>query len=117
MQVDFANIRHRPERMSVFIATLAWESGPTWSLPTTSGSRPCWLPRAAFYGCGGVPREVLCDNMRTVLTPRNAFILRYRVPLRVRSDLLDEEPCKENSPPHRSPQSATPFQSFLRNCE
>ena len=71
----------------------------------------------AYHCLRGMPHEVLDDNMRTVLTAHNAAILRSRVPLRAISVLLDVEQRKENSPPHRSGQSAPPFRSFLHNCE
>ena len=66
MQADFATIRRGRDRLSVFIATLGW-SRATYvefvsdeRLETQLGCH-----ERAFYFFGGVPREVLYDNMRT----------------------------------------------------
>jgi transposase len=74
MQVDFATIRRGPERLSAFIATLGWsraayvEFVSDERLETLLG---CHEP--AFYYFGGIPREVLYDDMRTVVSSRNFY--------------------------------------------
>ena len=74
MQADFATIRRGRDRLAVFIATLGW-SRATYvefvndeRLETLLGCH-----ERAFYFFGGVPREVLYDNMRTVVTDRDQY--------------------------------------------
>ncbi len=74
MQADFATIRRGRERLAVFIATLGW-SRATYvefvhdeRLETLLGCH-----EHAFFFFGGVPREVLYDNMRTVVTDRDQY--------------------------------------------
>jgi len=74
MQADFATIRRGRDRLAVFIATLGW-SRATYvefvsdeRLETLLGCH-----ENAFYFFGGVPREVLYDNMRTVVTDRDQY--------------------------------------------
>src|SRR5580704_15657158 len=74
MQVDFATIRRGRDRLSVFIATLGW-SRATYvefvideRLETVLGCH-----ERAFYFFGGVPRDVLYDNMRAVVTDRDYY--------------------------------------------
>jgi len=74
MQADFATIRRGRDRLAVFIATLGW-SRATYvefvsdeRLETLLGCH-----ERAFYFFGGVPREVLYDNMRTVVTDRDRY--------------------------------------------
>jgi transposase len=74
MQADFATIRRGRDRLAVFIATLGW-SRATYvefvsdeRLETLLGCH-----ERAFYFFGGVPREVLYDNMRTVVTGRDQY--------------------------------------------
>jgi transposase len=73
MQVDFASIRRGPERLSVFIATLGW-SRATYVEFVGDERLETLLDcqERAFYGFGGVPREVLDDNMHAVVTARDA---------------------------------------------
>ena len=66
--------RSRPRRIVVFIATLGW-SRATYvefvvdeRLETLLGCH-----ERAFFFFGGVPREVLYDNMRTVVTERDHY--------------------------------------------
>lgn len=74
MQVDFVVFRRRGERLSAFVATLGYSRmsfvrfvrDETW--PTV---RSCL--QAAFGYFGGVPRQVLFDNMKTVVIERNAY--------------------------------------------
>ena len=74
MQVDFATIRRGRARLSVLIATLGWsravyvEFVSDQRLETLLGCH-----ERAFYFFGGVPREVLYDNMRTVVTDRDRY--------------------------------------------
>ena len=73
MQVDFVVFKRCGVRLSAFVATLGYSrmsfgfvSDETW--PTVKAS-----PEAAFGYFGGVPREVLFDNMNTVVLERNAY--------------------------------------------
>jgi transposase len=74
MQVDFATIRRGRDRLSVFIATLGWsraayvEFVSDEQLETLLGCH-----ERAFYYFGGIPHEVLYDNMRTVVTDRDRY--------------------------------------------
>src|SRR5207237_10378086 len=62
------------DRLSVFIATLGWsrasyvEFVSDERLETLLGCH-----ERAFYFFGGVPREVLYDNMRTVVSDRDRY--------------------------------------------
>jgi transposase len=74
MQADFATIRRGHDRLAVFIATLGW-SRATYvefvnneRLETLLGCH-----ERAFFFFGGVPHEVLYDNMRTVVTDRDQY--------------------------------------------
>ena len=74
MQCDFATIRRGPERLAVFIATLGWSRAAY--VEFVSDERLATLlgcHERAFYFFGGVPREVLYDNMRTVVTDRDRY--------------------------------------------
>jgi transposase len=74
MQADFVVFRRCGERLSAFVATLGYSrmsyvrfvTDETW--PTV---RACL--EAAFSHFGGVPREVLFDNMKTVVLERDAY--------------------------------------------
>jgi transposase len=74
MQADFATIRRGRDRLAVFIATLGWsrvayvEFVSDERLETLLGCH-----EHAFCFFGGVPREVLYDNMRTVVTDRDQY--------------------------------------------
>jgi transposase len=74
MQADFATIRRRKDRLAVFIATLGW-SRATYVEFVTDERMETLLGchERAFYFFGGVPREVLYDNMRTVVTARDRY--------------------------------------------
>jgi transposase len=74
MQVDWATIGRGGEQLSVLIATLGW-SRATYvefcddeRLETLIGCH-----ENAFAAFGGVPREVLYDNVKTVVLERNAY--------------------------------------------
>jgi transposase len=74
MQADFATIRRGKDRLAVFIAMLGW-SRATF-VEFVSDERMETLlgcQERAFYFFGGVPREVLYDNMRTVVTDRDRY--------------------------------------------
>jgi transposase len=74
MQVDFATIRRGQDRLSAFIATLGWSR--TSYVEFVTGERIETLlgcQERAFCYFGGVPREVLYDNMRTVVTDRDRY--------------------------------------------
>jgi transposase len=74
MQADFATIRRGRDRLAVFIATLGW-SRATYVEFVTDERLETLLGchERAFYFFGGVPREVLYDNMRTVVTERDRY--------------------------------------------
>ena len=74
MQVEFVVFKRSGERLSAFVATLGYSrtsfvrflTDETW--PTV---KACL--EAAFGYFGGVPQEVLFDNMKTVVLERNAY--------------------------------------------
>jgi transposase len=74
MQVDWATIRRGPDRLSVFVATLGW-SRATYAEFVADERLETLLSchEHAFLAFGGVPREVLYDNMRTVVAERNRY--------------------------------------------
>jgi len=74
MQVDWAVIRRGGDRLSVFVATLGWSR--TAYVEFVTDERVETLIEAhenAFFAFGGVPREVLYDNMRTVVQERHGY--------------------------------------------
>ena len=74
MQVDFATIRRGRDRLSVFIATLGWSRMAYVEFVTDERMETLLgCHERAFYYFGGVPREVLYDNMRTVVTERDRY--------------------------------------------
>src|SRR3984893_7134813 len=68
MQVDWAVIRRGSNRLSVFVATLGW-SRASYVEFVTDGRVETLIEahENAFLDFGGVPQEVLYDNMRTVV--------------------------------------------------
>ena len=74
MQADFATIRRGRDRLAVFIATLGW-SRATYVEFVNDERLETLLSchEHAFFFFGGVPREVLYDNMRTVVTDRDQY--------------------------------------------
>jgi transposase len=74
MQVDFVVFRRCGQRLSAFVATLGYSrmsfvrfvTDETW--PTVKTGL-----ESAFGYFGGVPHEVLFDNMKTVVLERNAY--------------------------------------------
>ncbi len=74
MQVDWAVIRCGADRLSVFVATLGWSRAAY--IEFVSDERLETLLSChehVFLAFGGVPREVLYDNMRTVVQERGAL--------------------------------------------
>jgi transposase len=74
MQVDWAVIRRGENRLSVFVATLGWSRAAYVEFVTDE--RVETLIEAhenAFLVFGGTPREVLYDNMRTVVLERHGY--------------------------------------------
>ena len=74
MQVDWAVIRRGSNRLSVFVATLGWSRAA--HVEFVSDERVETLIEAhenAFLAFGGTPREVLYDNMRTVVLQRHGY--------------------------------------------
>jgi transposase len=74
MQVDWAVIRRGENRLSVFVATLGWSRATYVEFVTDE--RVETLIEAhenAFLAFGGTPREVLYDNMRTVVLERHRY--------------------------------------------
>jgi transposase len=74
MQADWATVGHGAHKLSVFIATLGWSR--TAYVEFCDDGRVETLVRChenAFLAFAGVPREVLYDNMKTVVIDRNAY--------------------------------------------
>ena len=74
MQVDWATIRRGGDRLSVFVATLGWSRAAY--VEFVSDERLDTLLAAherAFLFFGGMPRDVLYDNTRTVVLERDRY--------------------------------------------
>lgn len=74
MQVDWGSFRLNKQRISLFVATLGWSRacyGEFVSSERVEVLRGCH--EHAFECFGGVPHEILYDNMRTVVSKRNAY--------------------------------------------
>lgn len=74
MQVDWATIRRGSDRLSVFVAILCWSRAAY--VEFVSDERVETLVAChehAFLAFGGVPREVLYDNAKTVVIERDAY--------------------------------------------
>lgn len=74
MQVDWAVFRRGPQRLSAFVATLGWSRAAY--VEFVADERVETLIAAhenAFLAFGGVTREVLYDNMRTVVAERDGY--------------------------------------------
>jgi transposase len=74
MQVDWGAFRLGPGRLSAFVATLGFSRHTFGTF--VGDERFDTLMRCheqAFDAFGGVPQEVLYDNMRTVVQDRNAY--------------------------------------------
>ena len=74
MQVDWATIRRGPDRLSVFVATLGWSRAAYAEFVADERLETLLsCHERAFLAFGGVPREVLYDNMRTVVLERDRY--------------------------------------------
>jgi len=74
MQVDWAVIRRGAERLSVFVATLGWSRAAYVEFVSDERLETLLTCHEhAFLAFGGVPREVLYDNMRTVVLERDRY--------------------------------------------
>ena len=74
MQADWATVGRGADKLSVFIATLGWSRMAY--VEFCDDERVETLIRChenAFLAFGGVPREVLFDNMKTVVMERNTY--------------------------------------------
>jgi len=74
MQVDWCVFRRGRDPLSAFVATLGYSRASFVAFVTSerfSVLRECHEQALAYFG--GVPREVLYDNMRTVVAQRNAY--------------------------------------------
>jgi transposase len=66
--VDWAVIRRGSNRLSVFVATLGWSRAAYVEFVTHERlETQIEAHENAFLAFGGTPREVLYDNMRTVV--------------------------------------------------
>ncbi len=74
MQVDWACFARGKERLSAFIATLGYSRASYVEFVTdeTLGTL-LQCHEHAFSYFGGVPHEALYDNMKTIITQRNAY--------------------------------------------
>ena len=74
MQVDWATIRRGGDRLSVFVATLGWSRAAYVEFVTDERLETLLSAHEhAFLAFGGVPDEVLYDNMRTVVLQRDRY--------------------------------------------
>ena len=74
MQVDWATIRRGEDRLSVFVATLGWSRAAYVEFVTDERLETLLAAHEhAFLAFGGVPGEVLYDNMRTVVSQRDRY--------------------------------------------
>jgi len=74
MQVDWGVFRLNDKRVSLFLSTLGWSRhayGVFVDNERFDTLRSCH--EQAFEEFGGVPLEILYDNMKTVVTKRNAY--------------------------------------------
>lgn len=74
MQADWATVRRGKDRLSIFVATLGWSRAAY--IEFCEDERVETLIKChenAFCAFGGVPYEVLYDNMKTVVLDRNAY--------------------------------------------
>jgi transposase len=74
MQVDWAVIRRGSNRLSVFVAALGWSRASYVEFVTDERVETLIAAHEnAFLAFGGIPREVLYDNMRTVVVERHGY--------------------------------------------
>jgi transposase len=74
MQADWAILRRGAGRLSVFVATLGWSRAAYVAFVADERIETLMACHEhAFLAFGGVPREVLYDNMKTVVIDRDAY--------------------------------------------
>ncbi len=74
MQADWATVGRGSQQLKVFIATLGWSRATFIRFCTDEKlSTLIACHERAFDAFGGVPKEVLYDNMKTVVLERNAY--------------------------------------------
>lgn len=74
MQVDWATIRRGANRLSLFVATLGWSRAAYVEFVEDERVETLIACHEhAVLAFGGVPRDVLFDNMKTVVLERNAY--------------------------------------------
>jgi transposase len=74
MQVDWATIGRGADQLSVLIATLGWSRAAYVEFCDDERLETLLsCHEHAFAAFGGVPREVLYDNIKTVVLERNAY--------------------------------------------
>jgi transposase len=74
---DGAVIPRRADRLSVFVATLGWSRAAYTEFVTDERVETLIAAHEnAFLSFGGVPKEDLYDNMRTVVSERNGYTTR-----------------------------------------
>ena len=74
MQVDWIVFRRRQDRLSAFVATLGYSRASFVEFVTHENlDTLLHCHENAFSFFGGVPREILYDNMKTVVITRNAY--------------------------------------------
>ena len=74
MQVDWATIRRGENRLSLFVAKLGWSRAAYVEFVEDERVETLIACHEhAFLAFGGVPREVLFDNMKTVVVARDAY--------------------------------------------
>jgi transposase len=74
MQVDWAVIGRGPDRLSVFVATLGWSRSSYVEFCEDEKVETLILAHEhAFAAFGGIPAEVLYDNVKTVVLERNTY--------------------------------------------
>lgn len=74
LQVDWATIRRGRYRLSVFVATLGYSRATYVEFVTDERVETLMACHEhAFLALGGVPREVLYDNVKTVVLDRDVY--------------------------------------------
>ena len=74
MQADWATVGHGRDKLKVFIATLGWSRATYVEFCDDECVETLMAAHeTAFVAFGGVAREVLYDNMKTVVLERNTY--------------------------------------------
>lgn len=74
MQADWATVGSGEDQLKVFIGTLGWSRATfAWFCADEKLDTLLDCHERAFNAFGGVPEEVLYDNMKTVVLERNAY--------------------------------------------